>query len=97
MAAKPYWEMTTAELAEATRQFDQPNVIDQSRELTPAERARWEKAKRRQPKPPATNRRRITVSLDEALVKKVTAAAKSKHISRSQLLAEVLGQAFGRK
>ena len=31
MKQKPYWEMTGKELAEATKQFDQPMVADQAR------------------------------------------------------------------
>jgi hypothetical protein len=33
--SKPYWEMTTAELREATKQFDEEFVADKGRPLTP--------------------------------------------------------------
>ena len=33
--AKPYWEMTTAELSEATKQFDEEFVGDKARPMTP--------------------------------------------------------------
>ena len=43
--SKPYWEMTTAELREATKQFDEEFVGDKARPLSPEMKARWEKAK----------------------------------------------------
>ena len=38
---KPYWEMTTEELREATKEFDKEFVEDRFRPLTPQERAQW--------------------------------------------------------
>jgi hypothetical protein len=38
-ASKPYWEMTTEELREATKQFDEEFVGDKGRPLTPDEQA----------------------------------------------------------
>jgi len=46
MKSKPYWEMTAEELAEATKQFDAPFVVDKSRPLTPSERKRWRSVKK---------------------------------------------------
>ena len=51
MKRKPYREMTAKELAEATKQFDEPFAADQSRPLTPAERKEWNQIKRKQRKP----------------------------------------------
>jgi hypothetical protein len=42
---KRYQDMTTAELAEATREFDAPGTIDRTRPMTPAERAEERKAR----------------------------------------------------
>jgi hypothetical protein len=39
--------MTTEELAEATKGFDEEFVADQAKPLTPPLRARWERAKAR--------------------------------------------------
>ena len=47
---KPYWEMNAQELANATAEFDEEFVIDKSRPLTPEERARWERARRKRPR-----------------------------------------------
>jgi len=40
---KPFWEMTPAELDEATKEFDEPICWSKCRPLTKAERARFEK------------------------------------------------------
>ena len=47
MKRKPYWEMTTTELAAATKQFGKAFVIDQSRPLTAAEQKQWNRLKRK--------------------------------------------------
>jgi hypothetical protein len=40
--AKPYWEMTTPELAKATAEFDAEFVAEKAKPLTPQMHARWE-------------------------------------------------------
>jgi hypothetical protein len=42
--AKPYWEMNTDELREATKEFDEEFVADKAKPLTPALRSQWERA-----------------------------------------------------
>jgi hypothetical protein len=97
MKRKPYWEMTAKELAQATEQFDEPFVIDQSRPLTPGERAQWQQAKRKKGRPRVGDGfKRISVSLENGLLKRVTALAKKRHVSRSKLLAQVLEEALAR-
>jgi len=49
--AKPYWEMTTEELREATKQFDEEFVAEKGRPLTPEEQALWEEVKAKPPTP----------------------------------------------
>ena len=51
MKKKPYWEMTTSELAKATEQFNEPFVVDKSRPLTPAEQEQWARVKRKRGRP----------------------------------------------
>ena len=46
-AQKPYWEMNLQELEEATKDLDQEFIIDKFREMTPAERRQWERARRK--------------------------------------------------
>ncbi len=43
---KPYWEMTTEELAAATKRFDKPLPLSRTRPLTKQERARFERMRR---------------------------------------------------
>lgn len=41
---RPFWEMTTAELRAATKEFDEEFVGDKARPLSPAMRATLERA-----------------------------------------------------
>jgi len=95
MKRKPYWEMTSKELAEATKQFDDPFVIDRSRPLTPAERKQWKRIKRKRGRPKiGQGFKRISVSLEQGLLRRATALAKKRRVSRSQLLAQMLERAL---
>lgn len=88
---KPYWEMTTAELREATKQFDEEFVAEKSRPLTPEEQALWEQVKA---KPPRTDdgktEQTIAVRIDKSLLDRATALAKKKRLSRDALVARGL-------
>jgi hypothetical protein len=44
--AKAYWEMTSTELAEATKEFDRPIPLSKTRPLTKSERSLWERMRR---------------------------------------------------
>lgn len=93
LKTKKYWEMTTAELAEATKQFDEPFVIDQSRPLTAAEKARWQRAKRKRGRPKSGQGfTRISVSIERGLLKQATALAKRRRIARSKLFAQAIAK-----
>jgi hypothetical protein len=97
MKQKRYWEMSAKELAEATKQFDEPFVADQSRPLTPAERQEWNQIKRKRGRPKVGQGfKRVSVSLEQGLLKRVTALAKKRRVSRSRLLAQVLEEALTR-
>lgn len=48
---KQYWEMTTAELRDATKQFDEEFKADKSRPLNCEEKKTWKKIKSRPPRP----------------------------------------------
>ncbi len=98
MKRKPYWEMTATELAEATKQFDKPFVIDQSRPLTTEEQKQWERIKRKRGRPKTGEGcKRVSVSLEQGLLKRATALARKRHISRSKLLAQVLEEALAQE
>ena len=88
---KPYWEMTTEELAEATKEFDEEFVIDKCTPLTPEMQEKWEKAKGKPDVPfngPA--REVISIDVEKELLARVDALAKKKRISRSRLIARGL-------
>jgi hypothetical protein len=88
---KPYWEMTTEELREATKQFDEEFVGDKARSLSPEMKARWEKAKAKG-EPPANGKTEthIAVCVDKALLDRCMALAKKKRLSRDALIARGL-------
>lgn len=88
---KAYWELTAAELREATKQFDEEFVADKSRRLTPREQAIWEDAKKKgfakaSGKAAAT----ITVRLEQELLKDCTKLAKKRRLTRDALIARGL-------
>ena len=88
---KKYWEMNTDELAAETARFDKSFVIDESRPLTPAERAKWNKVRRKRGRPKTGEGfKRITISLERGLARKVDALVKKRKTSRSRLLAQAL-------
>jgi hypothetical protein len=98
MKRKPYWEMTSQELAKATEQFDEAFVIDQSRPLTPARQETWKRVRRKRGRPKVGQGfKRVSVSLEQGLLIRVTALAKKRRISRSKLVAKVLEQALARE
>ena len=95
MKRKPYWKMTPRELAEATKQFDEPLVADQSRPLTTAEREQWNRLRRKGDGPKASQKlRRVSVSIEQGLLERVTALARKRRVSRSKLLADAIRDAM---
>jgi hypothetical protein len=98
MKSKPYWEMKPKELAAATKEFDEPFVADQSRPLTPAEREEWQAISRKRGRPKlGQGFKRVSVSLEQGLLKRVTDLAKKRRISRSALVAKALEQALSQE
>jgi Ribbon-helix-helix protein, copG family len=93
--AKPLWKMNPKELSNATEQFDRPFVVDESRPLTPAERDQWEIVRRKRGRPKVGKGfKRVSLSLEQDLLRRVTSLAKKRHISRSRLIALVLTDAL---
>ena len=88
---KPYWEMNTQELAEATAEFDEEFVIDKCGPLTPEMRAQWEAAKRKPAGPKeGPGVQLISVIIEKDLLARSDALAKRKRISRARLIARGL-------
>lgn len=91
---KKYWEMTAEELNAATKEFDEPMVVDKSRSLTAQERERWKRIKGRGRPKVGQGHQRISVSIEKGLLKRATALAKKRRVSRSKLVAIALEQAL---
>jgi Ribbon-helix-helix protein, copG family len=95
---KPYWKMSSTELSKATEQFDKPFIVDESRPLTSAERGRWEKVRRKRGRPKiGKGFKRVSLSLEQDLLQRVTSLAKKRRISRSRLIALVLTNALAQE
>jgi uncharacterized protein len=97
MKRTAYWNMNAEQLTDATNRFDESLIADQSRPLTAAERAQWDRVRRKRGRPKVGKGfQRVSVSLERGLLERVTALAKKRRISRSKLLAEALEEALGR-
>jgi hypothetical protein len=78
----PYWEMSAAELAHATREFDKPLPASRSKPLSKAERARFERAMRAG----AQIRRLNELGVDLKLLSAAVDYGKRKKMRLSQVL-----------
>ncbi len=97
MKHNPYSNMTPAELAIATERFDKEFVTDEARPLTQDEQDQWIRVKaKRGRRKVGEGFQRISVSIEQGLLKRVTALAKERRISRSQLLAQALQDELAR-
>ncbi len=84
---KPYWEMTTKELAEATAEFDEEFVADKCTPLTPEMRAHWEAAKRKPALPKkAQDVQTISIGVHKDLLARADALAKKMGLTRAGLI-----------
>ncbi|HZW34744.1 MAG TPA: hypothetical protein VFF52_28720 [Isosphaeraceae bacterium] len=98
MRRKRYWEMTTEELARATRALDEPLVVDQSRPLSTAEREQWRRVKQgRGGTQLGQGFQRISVRIEQGLLDRVTTLARKRRISRSRLLASLVEAALAQQ
>lgn len=84
---KPYWKMNADELAKATREFDRPIGLDETRPLTAAERRFWERA--RKPGRPRIGKGavRVPFSMEFGLLEELDAFARARGMTRSALIA----------
>jgi len=86
-SAKPLTQMNTAELAEATKQYDSM-VIHKTRPLNSRERKLWEQAKRGRGRPRVgKGSKKISISMEDELLHKTDALAKKEGVNRSELIA----------
>jgi hypothetical protein len=96
---KQYWDMTTAELAEATKEFDREDVGEGFGPMTAEAEAAWKVARRKRPRGrPRIGRgvKVVSVGIESGLLKRADRLAKKRGISRAKLVAEGLETVLGR-
>ena len=87
---KPYWEMTTSELREATKEYDRPGPL---KFLRPPreERERHERSMRKVGRPRVgQGAKRVLITIERGLLADADALAKRRNTSRARLIAEGL-------
>src|SRR3972149_5677026 len=77
--SKPYWEMNTAELREATKEFDREYVGDTFRSATPQEQARFERARKRGRPRNGLGSKTISVTVEKRLLAQTDRLAHKGH------------------
>jgi hypothetical protein len=88
---KPYWEMNSTELEQATREFDKEFVGETFTQPTPKQREQLAKAKRKRGRPRnGQGCRTISVTVERRLLAKADRLAKKLHVSRAALIAQGL-------
>lgn len=91
---KPYWEMTTAELRKATREFDKPFAFEKGEPLTDADKEQFRKARQYARKSKLGRPRvgrgaaRITTTVERSLLSRVDRYAKQHSLTRAQIIAQ---------
>ena len=86
--AKPYWEMTTEELHEATKEFDDPNYYPPALPIPPEELEKLHRAMRKRGRPRnGLGAKTIALTMERGLLERSDRFARKKGISRSQLVA----------
>jgi hypothetical protein len=92
---KPYDQMTTAELAEATKQYDKPFVaLRESKPLTAAMRQMHRRARRGRPRV-GKGAAKLYISMERGLLKEADRFARKHVISRSELIANGIKAVIG--
>ncbi len=87
---KPYWEMTTAELREATKEFDREFIGETFRPMTPQARAQFERARKRGRPRNGLGAKTISVTVEKRLLAQTDRLAKKLQVPRAVLIARGL-------
>jgi hypothetical protein len=88
---KPYCEMTTEQLRQATEEFDEEFVADKAKPSNLDLQAQWERAKAKLPGvEDGQGQQTIAVRVEKALLDRCTALARKKRISRDALISRGL-------
>lgn len=85
-----FTKMNAEELAAATAEYDEEFVAERFQPLTPEQRARWERAKRRGRPTVGKGAKTISVSIEEGLLDQADKLARTMKVTRSKLLADSL-------
>ena len=89
--SKPYWEMPTAELREATKEFDQEFIGDTFGPPTAEQRAQDRRARRKRGRPQVgQGSKTIAVTVEKRLLAQADRLAKKLHVARAVLVARGL-------
>jgi hypothetical protein len=84
--AKPYWEMTTAELREATKQFDDPVYQPPALRPTAEDLAQQRRAKKKGGRPrKGLGAKTISLTVEKGLLARSDSHARKLGISRAEL------------
>lgn len=92
---KSYTNMTTRELREATKEFDEEFVADTFGSPTSKARATLARAKRRGRPVVGKGAARVLVTIERGLLHEADAFAKAHQMSRSELIAAGLNRMIG--
>jgi hypothetical protein len=87
-AQKPYWEMTSDELAEATKEFDRAIPLSKTKPLTKAQRANFERMRRSPHRSVYVSRNgdRVLVRLDPELLRRSSRYAAEQNLTLSEVI-----------
>jgi hypothetical protein len=88
----PYNQMSAKDLERATARYDAEFIADQSQELSPVQKSRLQRAKRRGRPRVGEGAEKIRISMERSLLKQADALALKRKLSRSQLISEALGK-----
>jgi hypothetical protein len=98
--SKPYWKMTTQELAEATKEFDKPIPLSKTRPLSKEERARWERASKAPSRSvfvfegAGADSEMLLMNVSRELLERVDAYAREHRLSRKEIVERSLRSAL---
>ena len=96
--SKPYWKMSTAELREATSEFDREFVGESFGPPTPEQRARFERARGKRGRPQVgMGSKTISVTVEKRLLAAADQLAKKLKVPRAALIARGLQAVVGKE
>jgi hypothetical protein len=94
---QPYDQMTAAELAEATKQYDQEFVGTPGKALTPAQKALHRRAMKRGRPRVGKGAQRINITVERGLLGRADGVAQRQGLTRAELVARALCREVGLK